>query len=72
VLLDIDPEIGLRRFAEPADRLEAEPLAFHQRVRQQFQDLAGAAPSRYVVIDASQAPERVHEEVLAAVETRLS
>ena len=72
VLLDIDPEIGLRRFAEPADRLEAEPLAFHRRVRQQFLDLAGAAPKRYVVIDASQTPERVHEEVLAAVETRLS
>jgi dTMP kinase len=71
VLLDVDPEIGLRRFAEPADRLEAEPLAFHQRVRQQFQDLAGQAPERYVVIDASQSPERVHEEVLAAVEVRL-
>jgi len=71
VLLDIDPDVGLRRFAEPTDRLEAEPLAFHRRVRQQFQDLAALEPQRYVVIDASQSPERVHEEVLAAVEARL-
>ena len=36
VLLDIDPVVGLTRFSTPADRLEAEPLAFHQRVREQF------------------------------------
>jgi len=71
VLLDVDPEVGLRRFAEPADRLEAEPLAFHRRVRQQFLDLANVTPARYSVIDASQSPERVHEEVLAAVTERL-
>ena len=42
VLLDIDPEVGLTRFSTPADRLEAEPLAFHQRVREQFLDLSAA------------------------------
>ena len=72
VLLDIDPELGLRRFAEPADRLEAEPLAFHQRVRQQFKKLVELAPERYVVVDASQTPEQVHEEVIAAVKRRSS
>jgi dTMP kinase len=56
VLLDIDPAIGLHRAARRshADRLEAESLAFHQRVRQAFLDLAAADPDRYLVVDATQ------------------
>ena len=56
VLLDIDPAIGLARAARRshADRLEAESLAFHQRVRQAFRDLAAADPDRYLVVDATQ------------------
>jgi len=65
ILLDIDPEVGLRRFAEPADRLEAEPLAFHQRVRQQFLQLAARQPERYMIVDASVSAELVHEKVVA-------
>ena len=72
VLLDVDPEVGLRRFAEPADRLEAEPLAFHRRVRDQFRQLASREPKRYVVIDASQSAEDVHRQTLSAVRERLS
>jgi len=53
VLLDIDPEIGLRRRARSADRLEAEPVDFHRRVRAGFLDLAHATPDRYLVIDAN-------------------
>ena len=56
VLLDIDPAIGLARAARRshADRLEAESLAFHQRVRQAFLDLAAADQDRYLVVDATQ------------------
>ena len=53
VLLDIDPEMGLRRRARSADRLEAEPVDFHRRVRAGFLDLAHAAPDRYLVLDAN-------------------
>jgi dTMP kinase len=53
VLLDIDPEFGLRRRASSADRLEAEPVDFHRRVRTGFLDLAHAEPDRYLVIDAN-------------------
>ncbi len=59
VLLDVDPAVGLvraRRVGAP-DRLEAESLAFHQRVRQGFLRLADGAPDRYLVLDASDAPE---------------
>jgi len=68
VLLDIDPEVGLTRFETPADRLESEPLAFHQRVRQHFLELSRRAPERYLVVDATDPVEKVAAQVLEAVE----
>ena len=68
VLLDIDPEVGLTRFATPADRLESEPPAFHQRVRQHFLALSQRAPERYLVVDATDPVEKVAAQVLEAVE----
>jgi dTMP kinase len=62
VLLDIDPAIGLTRVGHRAgdtDRLEAEELPFHERVRYAFLDLASADPNRYLVLDASRPPEAV-------------
>lgn len=51
VLLDVDPRVGLERF-DNLDRLEAEPLAFHERVRESFLELARADPEHYLVLDA--------------------
>jgi dTMP kinase len=53
VLLDMPPETGLRRHAHSADRMEAEPLEFHRRVRAGFLALAHAEPDRYLVLDAT-------------------
>ncbi|MCA2183919.1 dTMP kinase [Nonomuraea cavernae] len=53
VLIDTPPEIGLTRLGGAADRIEAEPLAFHERVRKEFRALAAAAPDRYVVVDGT-------------------
>jgi dTMP kinase len=50
VLLDLPPTVGLGRFGTP-DRLEAEPLAFHERVRAAFQQLAALDPDHYLVVD---------------------
>jgi|SRR5450631_3017388 dTMP kinase len=66
VLLDIDPAVGLGRSGQ-TDRLEAEPLAFHQAVRAGFLALAGRQPWRYAVIAADQDPEHVQELVASAV-----
>ncbi|MEV6694508.1 dTMP kinase [Micromonospora sp. NPDC051196] len=66
VLLDIDPRTGLSRVAErnrAADRLEAESLAFHERVRYAFLDLAAADPKRYLVLDAGHPAEQISERV---------
>jgi dTMP kinase len=55
VLLDLGPEVGLRRANLRAvpDRLEGASLAFHQAVRDGFRALAAETPQRYAVIDAA-------------------
>jgi len=69
VLLDIESTAGLSRVAArgTADRLERESLAFHERVRYAFLDLAAADPRRYLVLDAA----RPVEEIAAAVFDRV-
>jgi dTMP kinase len=67
IVLDIDPVIGLTRFDAPADRLESEPLAFHQRVREHFLALAARDPDRYLVLDAVRPVDDQARDVLAAV-----
>ena len=73
VLLDLDPGIGLQRIQERArlDRVEAEALAFHQQVRQGYRMLAAEEPERFLVIDASQPPDRIQTALRGAVLTRL-
>lgn len=63
-LLDLDPELGLKRAAKRSapDRMERERLAFHHRVRQGYLALAAAEPARFVVLDAT----RPANEVAAA------
>lgn len=67
-VLDIDPVEGLKRSGSVADRLEAEPLAFHQQVREQFLALARSDPQRYVVIDAHQPAADVQSAIRAELE----
>lgn len=64
LLFDIDPEVGLARLAS-RDRLDAQPLAFHQRVREGFLALAGTETARFRVLDASQPPEAIIEAAMA-------
>jgi dTMP kinase len=63
ILLDMPPEAGLGRRTRSADRLEAEPLEFHRRVRAGFLALARAEPSRYMVVDATRPAEEVSQEI---------
>jgi len=63
ILLDLAPIEGLSRRERSADRLEAEPLDFHQRVRAGFRALADADPQRYLVLDAGRPPAEVSREI---------
>jgi dTMP kinase len=63
VLLDMPPVAGLSRRARSADRLEAEPQDFHERVRAGFLALARAEPDRYLIVDASHSVAEVSREI---------
>ena len=63
ILLDLPPMAGLVRRAPSADRLEAEPAEFHQRVREGFLAQARAEPHRYLVLDATRPPGELSREI---------
>ena len=63
ILLDLPPLDGLTRRARSADRLEAEPQQFHERVRAGFLDLARREPGRYLVLDATRPPGELTAEI---------
>jgi len=59
LLLDLDPSLGLaRRHGTKLDRIEAEDLDFHRRVRQGYLEIASKQP-RFRLIDAAQSAEAV-------------
>jgi dTMP kinase len=67
--LDIDPKIGLARAkkARAQDRIEAEDIAFHERIRRAYHQIQKMEPKRLYVIDADLAPERVLEAAMKKV-----
>ncbi len=70
VLLDLDPRVARDRLDaadKPFDRLEAERESFHVRVREEFLALAAAEPGRFLVLDATRAPD----ELASAVQDRV-
>ena len=76
LILDLPPEVGLARAAErrqatPADRFEAEGLAFHNTLRRAFLDIAAAEPRRCVVVDAGGSEDEVAAAIWSAVLGRL-
>jgi dTMP kinase len=72
VLLDLPVEVARERLGDVTpDRLEAEALAFHHRVREGFRTQATADPDRWVVVDATGPPGRVWDDVWAHVRARL-
>ncbi|MCW2858073.1 MAG: tmk 1 [Marmoricola sp.] len=71
VLLDLEPGAGLTRVDELVagrDRIEGEPLEFHQRVRSAFRLLAERDPAHYLVLDARDDVDAI----AAAVRTRVA
>ncbi len=67
LLFDLEPEVGLSRL-QSRDRLDAQPLEFHRKVREGFLALADQAPARFRILDASQSPEMVLAQAIAALQ----
>lgn len=78
VLLDLPVAEGLRRAGQrrsgagAADHFEAESVAFHERVRTGFLQVARTNPERVQVLDAARPMEVIHQDILAVVQARLS
>ncbi len=72
VLLDLPPNQGLRRALGRAQgasevRFEREALAFHERVRRGYLEIARREPGRVRVVDGTGPPGAVAERVWAVV-----
>jgi len=74
IVLDVPVEVGLaRRDAGHVDELtrfedeSRHDLAFHQRVREGYHDMAAADPDRWVVLDGSGTLDEVAEKVSRVV-----
>ncbi|HLE28664.1 MAG TPA: dTMP kinase [Anaerolineales bacterium] len=74
LLFDLDPETGLRRRQAGGsewNRMDDLTLAFHQRVRAGYLELARAEPERWVVLDATQSIEALQQAVRQAARRKL-
>ena len=66
ILIDQPAEIGLGRL-KSKDRLEIEPIDFHERIRQEYLQLTLLDPERYLVVDGRQTIEEIHSEIITRV-----
>ena len=78
LILDIAPEVGMRRSFDKAQtmevkelRFESRQIEFHHNLRRGFLEIAKREPERCVVIDADADISTVWQRVLAAVKQRL-
>lgn len=78
--IDVDPKIGLARTqrshkenakAGEVDRIEAEKLEFHQKVREGLQELAKLYPERIYTLDGTGSINSVFHEALKQIEKKL-
>ncbi len=71
ILLDLDPEIGLKRASSrnELDRFESENLEFHKRLRKSFLKAAEINPKRFLVINADDEPKKILQSVINKLST---
>jgi dTMP kinase len=75
ILLDIDVELGLRRKRQGGgewNRLDDYEVAFYQRVRRAYLEMARLEPERWVIIDAALPFDQVQAEIRKLILPRLA
>lgn len=66
VLLDMDAAEGRRRIVASGrelDRMESQPIAFFEQVREGYRTLAAAEPDRIVTLDAARSEADLHTDI---------
>ena len=78
LILDMDPEVGMRRSYAKAEtmavkelRFESRQMEFHHNLRRGFLQIAEREPERCVVVDADTDIETLHKRIVKIVEDRL-
>ncbi|MSN26216.1 MAG: dTMP kinase [Geobacter sp.] len=79
ILIDCDPQVGLARARRRIElssgpreeRFELETVAFHQRVRSGYNNLAKTEPQRFVIIDGADTIENIASKIRDAVLSRI-
>lgn len=79
ILFDCDPAVGLERARKRIEassgpreeRFELEALAFHQKVRAGYLQLASEEPGRFLIIDASAGIDEIFTDISNRVVARL-
>jgi dTMP kinase len=71
--LDLDPEVGLGRasLAREQDRIEAETLAFHRKIREGYLAIHRKESTRFRLIDARLSPVEVFHKAMQQLESLL-
>lgn len=71
--LDIDPELGLSRTQKriSLDRIEAEDIAFHAKIREGYLAIHEKNPDRFHLLNAAQTPEAVLNEAIELIKRLL-
>ncbi len=75
LLLDVDVTTGLQRRKDSGGewtRLDAQALAYYQRVRQGYLEMAQQEPERWVVIDAGQPFDQVQSDLRRVIIQRIA
>jgi dTMP kinase len=72
ILLDLPVKVGLeRKEADALDRLEREPVEFHERVRDGYLQIARRAPGRFKVVNGALPADELEGLVFRYVEELL-
>lgn len=75
-ILDVPAETGLERASArrgdvASDRFESETLAFHEKLREAYRQIAASEPDRCLLIDSSEPREKVSDQIWSVVSRKL-
>lgn len=72
IVFDVETEVAQKRLQGEKDRLEAEGIEFHRKLRKGYLDIAENEPERVKIVNANQSIERVFQDTIKVVEEILN